>query len=598
MDTNKNPQLSTSPKTDKPHFGFKPNPVKTDLEKPASAYKPIQAKPISQLPSLQIIPLGGVGSVTKNMYVYEFGDDQLVVDCGMGFPQDSALGVDSVIPDISYLEKPGKNLLGIVLTHPHMDHIGGLPYILPRLKNVEVFGGTLAIAMAEIKVREFGIPNRMTPVKDSLDLGPFHVDFIHSTHSVPDCFHLLIKTPTSTVYHGADFKFDLTPIDNLPPDLSGMAAAGTNGIDLLLTDCLGIEKDGFCPSERSLVGAIDNEIRNAVGKVVFTGMSSSISRFQIAIEASIKYHRKVAIIGRSVEQNIEAAIKTGFMKIPASTFIKPQQAATLPASQVTLIVSGSQGQTGSAMHRLANNEHRVIRLKKNDKVIISSNAIPGTGNDADIFDLMDTLYKNNIDVVYSGTSENLHVSGHGYRGDLALLACLTKPKNIIPIGGDLRHMMLYKSLAKDMNMSSDSVMVLSEGQSIIIDNHVLKAGPKFETRNVYVDGLGIGDVGTVVLRDRQVMSEDGVLLAIVPLRKDNSQIAGDIEIISRGFVYQKESQELINDARKHVFNCLKDLKGQATDWGFIRKKIEGTLEKFAFDHTQRRPLVIAILLEV
>lgn len=547
---------------------------------------------------LKVIPLGGVGSATKNMYVYEFENDQLVVDCGMGFPQDSALGVDSVIPDISYLEKPGKKLHGIVLTHPHMDHIGGLPYILPRLKDVQVFGGKLAIAMAEIRVREFGIPNKMTPVEGSLTLGPFQIQFIHSTHSVPNCYHLLIKTPAGTVYHGADYKFDLTPIDNLPPDFGGMAVAGNNGVDLLLTDCLGIEKSGFCPSERSLVHAIDDEIRATSGKVVFTGMSSSISRFQIAIDASIKYHRKVAVIGRSVEQNIEAAAKTGFIKIPKDVLIKPQQIAGLPANQVTIIISGSQGQVGSAMHRLANNDHRMTKLKKGDKVIISSNAIPGTGNDADIFDLMDTLYKNSIDVVYSGTSENLHVSGHGYRGDIALLARLIRPKYIIPIGGDLRHMMLYKNLAKDMNYNPENVHVLSEGQSVILENHVVALGPKFETKNIYVDGLGIGDVGTVVLRDRQVMSEDGVLIAIVPLKQDNAQVTGDIEIISRGFVYQKESQDLIHDARREVQKCLKDIKGPVTDWGFIRKKVEGQLEKFAFQHTQRRPLVIAILIEV
>lgn len=547
---------------------------------------------------LKLIPLGGIGSATKNMYVYEYGDEILIVDCGMGFPQDSDLGVDSVIPDVSYLEKSGKKLLGIVLTHPHMDHIGGLPYILPRLKDIEVFGGKLSIAMAEVRVREFGIKNRMTAVSDKLDLGHFHVEFIHSTHSVPDSTHLLIKTPAGTVYHGADFKFDLTPIDNMPPDMASMAIAGRNGVDLMLTDCLGIEKNGFCPSERSLMKAIDNEFRTTQGKVIFTGMSSSILRFQMAIEAAANYHRRVAIIGRSVEQNIEAAIKTGFIKIPKGTLIKPQQAATMPANQVCIIVSGSQGQVGSAMHRLANNEHRMARLKKGDKVIISSNAIPGTGNDADIFDLMDTLYKHGVDVVYSGTSENLHVSGHGYRGDMALLAQLVRPKHIIPIGGDVRHMMLYKTLAKDMNFAPDQVSVLTEGQSVILENHTVKEGQKFETRNIYVDGLGIGDVGTVVLRDRQVMAEDGILIAMVPLKKENSQVAGDIEIISRGFVYQKESQDLINDARKHVLYCLKDLKGQATDWGFIRKKIEGQLEKFAFDHTQRRPLVVCILIEV
>lgn len=569
-----------------------------NVPQPIFGFKPSQPSASSNRPVLKIVPLGGVGSVTKNMYIYEYGNDQISIDCGMGFPQDSALGVDSVIPDIGYLEKSGKNLLGIVLSHPHMDHIGGLPYILPRLKNVEVFGGKLAIAMAKIKVREFGITNRMTVVDETLDLGPFHIKFIHSTHSVPNSFHLLITTPAGTVYHGSDFKFDLTPIDNLPPDLGGMAAAGTAGVDLLLTDCLGIEKSGYCPSERTLVGAIENEVRNTVGKVVFTGMSSSILRFQIAIDASIKYHRKVAVVGRSVEQNIEAAIKTGFMKVPPGVLIKPQQVSALPAGQVTMLVSGSQGQSGSAMHKLANDEHRMIRLKKGDKVIISSNAIPGTGNDADIFDLMDTLCKNNIDVIYSGTSENLHVSGHGYRGDIALLASLIRPKNIIPIGGDIRHMMLYKDLAKDLNFDPNKVFVLSEGQSVLLENHVVKEGPKFETKNIYVDGLGIGDVGTVVLRDRQVMAADGILIAIVPLNKNNSQVAGDIDIISRGFVYQKESKDLINDARKEVFKCLKDQKGIATDWGFIRKKIEDHLEQFAFKHTERRPMIIAIIVEV
>lgn len=547
---------------------------------------------------LKIIPLGGVGQATKNMYIYEYGNDQIAIDCGMGFPEDSALGVDVVIPDISYLEKSNKNFLGIVLTHPHMDHIGGLPYILPRLPKAPVYGGKLAIAMAELRVREFGINNKMSPVEGFLDLGPFHIEFIHSTHSVPNCSHLLIKTPAGTVYHGADYKFDLTPIDNLPPDLQGMAAAGAAGVDLLMTDCLGIEKNGFCPSERSLLGAIDTEFRNTPGKVIFTTMSSSISRFQMAIDASVKYHRKIAIIGRSVEQNIEAAARTGFINIPKGSLVKATQANTLPANQVTILISGSQGQLGSALHRLANNENKNVKLKKGDKVIISSNAIPGTGNDADIFELMDTLYKNSIDVIYSGTSENLHVSGHGYKGDIALLNRLVKPKSVIPIGGDLRHMMLYKRLAQEMAFDPEKVFVLSEGQSVSLSNHEVKMGQKFEARNVYVDGLGIGDVGKVVLRDRQIMSEDGVLLAIVPINKDTSQVAGEIEVISRGFVYQKENQDLINDARREVQSCLRNLKGQATDWGFIRKKIEGTLENFAYKHTQRRPLIVVILLEI
>lgn len=549
----------------------------------------------SSLP-LKLIPLGGAGDVTKNMYVYEYGDDQIAVDCGMGFPKDGALGVDAIIPDISYIEKSNKRFHGIVLTHAHQDHIGGLPYILPRLPKTPVFGSKLAIALAEIKVREFGLTNPMTAVDSTLKLGPFQIDFIHITHSVPNCFHLLIKTPGGTVYHGADFKFDLTPIDNKPSDLAAMAKAGSDGVDLMLTDCLRIEKNGFCPSERTLMTAIDNEVRNTEGRLIFTTMSSSISRFQMVINASAKYHRKIAVIGRSVEQNIKAAAKHGFIEIPKGVFINSRQVKNFQPSQVTVLVSGSQGQIGSAMHRLANDENAQFKLKKGDKVVISSDAIPG--NEGDLFDLIDTLYKKGIEVVYSGTKENLHVSGHGYKGDLTLLERLVKPKNIMPIGGNLRHMMLYKDLAKDLNFDPEKVHVSTNGQSLILQNGIVKAGPVIENRNVYVDGLGIGDVGTVVLRDRQVMAEDGILLAIVPINKESSQISGNIEIISRGFVYQKESKSLINEARKVVVSCLKNQKGFATDWTFIRKKIEGSLENFAYKYTERRPLVIALVLEV
>ncbi len=547
-------------------------------------------------PTLKLIPLGGVGDVTKNMYVYEYGDDQIAIDCGMGFPKDEALGVDAIIPDISYIEKSKKRFHGIILTHAHMDHIGGLPYILPRLPNARVYGSSLAIALAEIKVREFGLKNVMTPTEGTLNLGPFHLEFIHATHSVPNCYHILIKTPAATVYHGADYKFDLTPLDNHPADLSAMAKAGDEGVDLMLTDSLKVDKAGFCPSERSLLKALESEMQGTSGKFVFTTIASSISRIQMIINAAVKFNRKVAFVGRSVEQNVEASIKHGFLKAPNGLFIETQKVPHMPSKDVVVIVSGAQGQAGSAMHRIANDEHRIIRLKKGDKVVISSDAIPG--NEGDVYELIDTLYGRGVEVVYSGSTEKIHVSGHGYSGDMQLLARLVKPKYIAPMGGNIRHLTIYKSMAvKDMGYSEDKIITLL-GQTLLINKDGIKDGPKVEARNVYVDGLGIGDVGTVVLRDRQVMAEDGILVAIVPLRKDNSQISGDIEIISRGFVYQKESRDLINDARKQVLGCVKDLRGQAIDWSFIRKKIEGTLEKWAYEQTQRRPLIIAILLEV
>lgn len=547
--------------------------------------------------TLKLIPLGGVGDVTKNMYVYEYGDDQFIIDCGIGFPRDSALGVDFVIPDISYLEKSPKKLHGIIISHGHMDHLGGLPYILPRLpKDLPVYGAPLAAALAEARIREFGLTNPVRVMKDALRFGSLSITPIHITHSTPQSRHLFITSPAGNVYHGADFKFDLTPLDNQPADFAAIAKASSAGVDLMLTDCLRIEQDGFTPSEQTLLPAMDQVFGNAKGKIIFTTMSSSISRMQMAIDSSIKYQRKVALLGRSVKQNIESSIKCGLMKLPPNTLIESKKVSGLPPEKVTIIAAGAQGQEGSALHRLAADEHQFIKLKPKDHVVISGDAIPG--NEGDVFGLIDTLYQSGISVTYSGTSKNLHVSGHGSKGDLALLARLVRPKSIVPIGGNIRHMVLYRDLAETMGYHKDDVHILEDGQTVVIENHKVFKGSKVETKNVYVDGLGIGDVGTVVLRDRQVMAEDGILLAIVPIRHDNSQIAGDVEIISRGFVYMKESKDLLKKSKQKVVDSMRGAKRIASDWSFLRKKIEQNLEQFLYEQTERRPLIIAVLLEV
>lgn len=545
---------------------------------------------------LKLIPLGGLGDITKNMYVYEYGDDQIAVDCGIGFPGESALGVDVVIPDITYLEKSGKKLHGIILTHGHQDHIGGLPYILPRLPNVPIFGSSLTIALAEGKVREFGITNKMVVVEDHLELGPFNVELIHATHSIPNCKHLLIKTPAATVYHGADFKFDLTPIDNNVADFHAMARAGESGVDLLLTDSARVERPGFTPSERTLLSAIDESVRSTTGKYVFTTIASSVSRIDMAIRAAIRYNRKVALVGRSLVNNVNAAIKTGYLKVPKDALVDPKTLNRFKPSQVAIIISGSQGQEGSAMHRLANDEHAFLKIKKGDHVVISSDAIPGT--ESDVFGLIDTLYRKEVRVSYSGSIPGLHVSGHGHRGDLALLVRLIKPKNILPIGGNIRHMYLYKDLAIEMGYAPEQVLIPENGHVLGISKDKIRLIEKIDIKNVYVDGLGIGDVGTVVLRDRQVMAEDGILMAIVPIDREKSQVVGEVEIVSRGFVYMKESSGLIRTAEKKVASVVKEHKGGVSDWSFMRRKIENTLERYLFDETQRRPLIIAVLIEV
>lgn len=547
---------------------------------------------------LRIIPLGGAGEVTKNMYVYEYGDHQIIVDCGIGFPQESAPGVDFLIPDITYLEKSHKKIHGIIITHGHMDHFGGLPYILPRLPNIPVYGSTLTMAFAEGRSREFGVKNKFNSVEDHLDLGPFSVDLIHMTHSVPNCKHLLIKTPSATVYHGSDFKIELNPLDNLPPDLASISQAGKNGIDLLLTDCLGVEKSGFTPSEKTIMQTLEKEIKTSTGRFILTTMSSSISRIDMIIKTAAKYNRKVALIGRSVEQNVKMAVKHGFIKIPQNTLIKPQQIKHLPPRQVAVIIAGSQGQEGSSLYRVAAGEHRHLQLRSDDKVVLSSSFIPG--NEVNIYGLIDSLFEQGVDVVYSDISDKpLHVTGHGHRGDLTLLLRLLQPKNIIPIGGEIRHVRLYQKMATQLGYQAKQIHVIDAGQSIDVSHNSFRLGKKIASKNVYVDGLGIGDIGFTVLRDRQTMANDGILLAIIPIDSKTSQLVGKSEIISRGFIYTKKSQNLIDQTEKQVAKILKgNRKVHLNNPSFIKEKIERGLEQFLFKQTERRPLIIAILLEV
>lgn len=547
--------------------------------------------------TLKIIPLGGIGDVTKNMYVYEYGNDQIIVDCGIGFPNNSALGVDVIIPDITYLEKAGKKIHGIILTHGHLDHTGGLPYILPRLPGVPVYGSTLTIALAEGRVREFGLTNKMTAVEDHLKLGPFDIELIHITHSIPNCKHLYIKTPAGTVYHGADYKFDLTPIDNRPADFTSIARVGSLGVDVMLTDTVRIESPGFTPSERTLLTAIDTAVRTTVGKVFFTTITSSISRIDMAIQAAVRYNRKVALAGRSIVQNVEAAQRCGYLKIPKDTLIDVKQINRYKPNQVAVIIAGSQGQEGSAMQRLAAGEHQTIKLKAQDHVILSADTIPGT--EGDQFGLIDTLFRQDIRVSYSGNTPGLHISGHGHRGDIALLARLVKPRNIIPIGGQIRHMYLYRDLASEMGYTHDQVLLPENGQVIAVENHKIKVVGRVEAKNVYVDGLGIGDIGSVVLRDRKAMASDGILVAIIPVDQETAAVSGEVEIVSRGFVYMKEAGDLIDETKRQIVGSLKEVKGkQVTDWGYIRRKIEDSLERYLYEQTQRRPLIIAVVIEV
>jgi ribonuclease J len=548
-------------------------------------------------PELKLIPLGGVGEVTKNMYVYEYGQYQLIVDCGIGFPDESTPGVDFLIPDITYLEKSKKKILGIIITHGHMDHYGGLPYILPRLPNTPVFGSTLAIAMAESRIKEYGIKAKLKSVEKDLKLGPFSIEFVHMTHSTPNAKHLFIKTPTASVYHGADYKIDLNPPDGKPPDLATVARIGEQGVDLFLTDCLGIEKEGSTPSERLIKNTFEEQIRTTKGKFILSTISSTISRIEMAIEAAAKFNRKVALVGYSIVKNVELAEKHKLINIPKGILVKPEQVKHLPPHKVALIIAGSQGQEGSGLYRLVAGEHRHIKLKSQDKVVLSSSVIPG--NESSVYSLIDALYQQDVSVSYFGNTKNLHVTGHGYKQDLKLLLHLINPKNVIPIGGDIRHMHLYQEMALKSGYTNKQAQVLKDGQTIILRKGQLHQGQPVESKNIYVDGLGVGDVGTAILRDRQTMSSDGILLAIIPVNSRTGQLDGNIEIISKGFVYMKKSKSLIEKTKNTINQSLVKLsKNPIKDTVYIKKQLEQVLERYLYQQTERRPLVIAILLQV
>lgn len=547
---------------------------------------------------LKIIPLGGI-TITKNMFVYETDNEILLVDCGIGFPNETMLGVDLLIPDTTYLQESKKEIVGMLLTHGHDDHIAGLPYILPKLPEFPIFASRLTAGFATERMKEFGVERTINIIDDErgVRLGKFAIESIKVTHSVPDARHLLISTTQANIYHGSDFKFDLTPIDGIRPDLQKMAAIGKRGVTVLLSDCLRSEKPGFSLSESTLSDSLESEIRSAKGKVIVTTMSSNVHRIQQAVDIAARSQKRIALFGRSVEANARVAQELGFLKLPAQAMLKKKKIPNIPDNQLALIVAGSQGQEGSALVRAARGEHGEIEIKKGDKIIFSADPIPG--NERAVYETIDTLAHLGAEVIYHDINDELHVSGHASAGDLMLLMELLKPKYLVPIGGTYRHMIQYRKLATDMGYQEDEVFLLEEGQTIEVNlRKEARIGKTIPLKNVMVDGLGIGDVGKVVLRDRQVMAGEGMLVVIIPMDEHTGKVVGDVEIISRGVVFMKESKELINKAKSEVYTTIKSFKPPITQWRSVKEKITTNLEKFFSKELERFPLIIPIILRM
>ena len=548
---------------------------------------------------LKIISLGGFGHVTQNMYLYETPQDILIVDCGVGFPEEEMMGVDLVIPDISYLEDKKDKIRGIVLSHGHDDHIGALPYLLPKLPdNLPVYGPRWAIALSKLKLQDFGLKANLNEFNEEtqLKLGQFSLQFIKVTHSIPDTFHLVIGTPLGTFYHAADFKLDLNPVIGEPSKQSRIKEVGEKGVTCLLSDCLRAENPGFTPPEAKLSEMFETEIANCRGKFLVTTISSNISRLKQAVDVSIKHKRKVVLVGRSIEKNFEIAQKLKYVEYPANTFVKKKEVKNYPPELLTLLVAGSQGQVGSSLDRIVADEMDLIKVESGDKIIFSTDYIPG--NEATIYQLIDNLYRLGAEVVYQDIRSNIHVSGHGSQEDLAKLMKMLKPKYLLPIGGNYRHLYAYRKLAENKGFKREQVLLADEGQVIHFNNlGQVDLKQKVEVRQIMVDALGVGDVGNVVLRDRKILAEEGMVVAIIPLDQASHQLISDPEVISRGFVYIKDNLPLLKQSQKRISQLVRDLGKRQADYRFIRRKVQGELEEFFFKNTGRRPMVLVVMIE-
>ncbi|MDP3987587.1 MAG: ribonuclease J [Candidatus Levybacteria bacterium] len=547
--------------------------------------------------NLSFIPLGGVGDVTKNMYLYEYDNKILIVDCGLGFADETMLGVDLLLPDISYLLNPNKKIVGMILSHGHEDHIGALPFVLPQLPSIPIFGSPLTAALANEKLKEFGINNRVKTIQfdgGEVILDPFKISFIRVTHSVPDTSHLFIKTPSGNVYHGSDFKFDLTPYDGKKVEFEKIVKAGEDGVLFLMSDSLGAEKEGYMLSETELSENFEKEMRACLGKFVVTTYSSNISRLNQAIGIAEKLGRKVCFVGRSLINAKNVAQRIGYMKIKPGQEIQTDNIKNYSDNKILFLIAGSQGQENSAMSRIANDEFREIKLVKDDVVIFSAEQIPG--NEVAINSLIDAIAKKGTKVLHVGNSQ-FHVSGHGYSYDLMLLISMLKPQKLLPIGGTFRQMVAYSKLCQKLGYKEEDIFLIEDGQKVSFSKEAPKLLEKLDLRNVYVDEISGGEVEGYVLRDRKKLSEGGLVVLIVEVNSATGQIINTPQIIARGF--SSNDTKILN--KKLISELKKPLMGKAgrvVNWIHIRNLIGETCERVIFRELHRRPLVLPVVIEV
>ncbi|HEX7594046.1 MAG TPA: ribonuclease J [Anaerolineae bacterium] len=547
-------------------------------------------------PKLRIIPLGGAGEIGKNMTVIEYADAILVVDAGLMFPESDMLGVDIVIPDISYLLERKERVRGIVITHGHEDHIGGLPYVLPRL-NVPIYATTLTRGLIEVKLKSHKLLKDATlhtlQTHDTIQLDPFTIETFHVSHSIPDGIGLAITTPAGIIVHTGDFKFDPSPVDGQLTDFAKLAELGGRGVLVLLSDSTNADSLGYTPSESTITESFVRVFATAEGRVIVATFASNISRVQQVIDTATRFNRKVAIVGRSMQDNVKMAMELGYLRVPEETLIRADQMREHASNEIAVICTGGQGEPTSALVRMANHDHRQVTLTPGDTVILSSTAIPG--NEELINRTLNNLFRAGA-IVYYDKLMDVHVSGHASQEEEKLMLNLVRPKYFIPIHGEYRHLALHARLAQSIGIPAGNAFIIENGAIVEFDEHgnARVAPETAPASDVLVDGIGIGDVGTTVLRERHHLSEDGFLVALVTLDAHTGEIVFGPEIITHGFVYAEVAEDLIAGAKAEITNALKK-GGRGTA---LSAKLKDVLSQYLYQKTHRRPMVIPVVTEI
>ncbi|MGQ4666750.1 ribonuclease J [Metabacillus halosaccharovorans] len=556
---------------------------------------------MTQIEKLSIFALGGVNEIGKNMYVVQYSNEIFIIDCGGKFPDESLLGIDLIIPDLSYLEANQDKIKALIVTHGHEDHIGGIPYFLKKL-NVPIYGTRFTLGLIELKLMEHNLLRETELIQiDSTSQISFEkvdVSFFKTNHSIPDCLGIVFHTPEGNVVHTGDFKFDLTPVNNQHSDIHKMAEIGRQGVLVLLSESTNAERSGLTPSERMVGEHMDEAFMKANRKVIVSTFASNVNRVQQVVDAARKTNRKLALLGRSMVNVIDVAMERGYVNIPEGMLIQPQQIHELEPENVAILCTGSQGEPMAALARLSTANYRDAEILAGDTVILAASPIPG--NERNVSRIIDNLFSLGAKVIYgSGSSTGMHVSGHGYQEDLKLMLTLMMPKYFIPIHGEYRMLHQHQLLAESVGVEKGHTFIVNLGDVVDIAGQQAYQTRKVPAGNTYVDGIGVGDVGDIILRDRKQLSEDGMLVIVVTLSKTDRSIISGPDTISRGFVYARDSEALLKDVNRQVERIVKDLqKERVHQWNIMKQSIKKTLGQYLYKHTKRKPMILPIIIEV